>query len=76
MSGPSSSRRGARYSATWRPLDLSSLTDRLATARDLLRQAAALTAAQDTQRLGAMVDHEQQRMQEVQHGQPRRRRYR
>jgi hypothetical protein len=76
MSGPSSPRHEARYSATWQPLDLSSLTDRLATARDLLRQAAALTAARETQRLGAMVDHEQQRMQEEEHGQPRRRRYR
>lgn len=60
----------------WQRLELSSLSDRLATARDLLRQAAALTAAQEAQRLGAMADQQHQRMMEEQHGQSRRRRYR
>lgn len=66
----------ARYAASWRPLDLSGMAERLATARDLLQQAAALTAAQEAQRLGAMVDQQQRRVEEERHGQPRRRRYR
>ena len=75
MSDTSRRRTGA-HAAAWRPLDLSSLTDRLAAARDLLQQAAALTAVQEAQRLGEMVDHQTQRIGEEQHGQPRRRRYR
>ncbi|MFV0524143.1 MAG: hypothetical protein ACK5RL_06565 [Acidimicrobiales bacterium] len=73
---PDPERSGPRYATAWRPLDLSGVTERLATARDLLEQAAALTAAQEVQQLGAMVDQQQRRVGEERHGQPRRRRFR
>lgn len=74
--GADPDRPPARYATAWRPIDLSGVAERLATARDLLQQAAALTAAQEAERLGAMVDQQQRRVEEERYGQPRRRRYR
>lgn len=60
----------------WQSLDLSDLTDRLETARDLLRQAAALTAATEARTVAAMTEQERRRGEEARLGHPRRRRYR
>jgi hypothetical protein len=70
------SSRPQRTRATWQPLDLSGVTDRLESARDLLRQAAALTAARDAQTLAAMTEQQRTRTREERDGHPQRRRYR
>jgi hypothetical protein len=45
---------------TWRPADLSGLTERLAAARSLLEQAAALAVAEDTARVTNMTHLQEQ----------------
>jgi hypothetical protein len=62
-----------RTSASWQRLDLSGITARLETARDLLRQAAALAATQDAGTLAAMAELQQRRADEEGHGLQRRR---
>ena len=68
------SRRTA--SSVWQSLDLADVTGRLETARDLLRQAAALVAAEQARTVAAMAEQERIRGEEARHGHPRRRRYR
>ena len=63
-------------SSGWQSLDMSDLTDRLETARDLLRQAAALAAAEQARTVSAMTEQQRRRGEEARHGHPRRRRYR
>lgn len=72
--GPPPPRRTA--ASSWQSLDTSGLVERLETARDLLRQAAALTAAQEARTVAAMTEQERRRGEEGRLGHPRRRRYR
>ncbi|OKI51404.1 hypothetical protein [Micromonospora sp. CB01531] len=49
-----------RTEVTWQTFDLSGLADRLAQARALLEQAAALAATQDAGRITAMAHLQEQ----------------
>jgi hypothetical protein len=60
----------------WRGFDAGELISRLETARDLLRQAAALSAADEAATLAALAEQERVRGEEARRGHPRRRRYR
>lgn len=56
----------------WKPLDTSTLRERLAHVRDLLRQAAAVGLAQDVERLESLGES----VTEEERGHRHRRRYR
>lgn len=60
----------------WRGFDVTELTTRLETARDLLRQAAALSAAEEASALASLAEQERVRGEEARRGHARRRRYR
>jgi hypothetical protein len=65
--------------ASWEPLDLSGLAERLEQAQALLEQAAALATAQDAARLASMADLQDRLASERERGHgghARRRRYR
>ena len=67
----------ARYAASgWRPAEPVELVSRLESARDMLRQAAALVAAQEAATLSAMAEQQRRRHEEVRDAGLRRRRYR
>lgn len=68
---------GARTASSgWRSMDPTDLVGRLQAARDLLRQAAALTATAEARTVAAMTEQERLRAEEVRRGRLRRRRYR
>lgn len=60
----------------WRGFDASALIGRLESARDLLRQAASLSAADEAATLADLAEQERLRGEEARHGHARRRRYR
>ncbi|SFK01317.1 hypothetical protein [Cellulomonas sp. KH9] len=67
----------ARYATSgWRPAEPVELLSRLESARDMLREAAALVAAQEAATLAAMTEQQRRRGQEVRDAGLRRRRYR
>ena len=68
-------RRARTVSSGWRAMDPDDLVGRLESARDLLRQAAALTATNEAATLAAMTEQERIRAEEVRRGRVRRRRY-
>lgn len=68
--------RARTATSGWRSMDPTDLVGRLQAARDLLRQAAALTATAEARTVAAMTEQERLRAEEVRRGRLRRRRYR
>lgn len=68
--------RARTATSGWQSLEPTDLVGRLQAARDLLRQAAALTATAEARTVAAMTEQERLRAEEVRRGRLRRRRYR
>jgi hypothetical protein len=74
--GPGTGPGRTTVGSGWRAADPADLVGRLEAARDLLRRAAALEAAEQARTVAAMTEQERRRVEEVHRGRVRRRRYR